>query len=186
MAENETTEAITEEAPPPAEPEAEAAPEAAAEPAADPAPTEGDESAETAAPELPAEEMSFAEMFELAEKQQEEKRKTQKKAFGHLRPGQVINAKVVGFAHDSVFLDVGAKAEGVIAKSELADEEGNVSVSEGDLVEARVRKFEGGTVMLSKVLPHQSIKNREGLREAHQLKIPVEGRVTQKNKGATT
>lgn len=192
MAENETMEATTEEqAPTPAgqdEPKAEAEPEAARAPE-DAKPDDaknGEEDksdAPSAKPELPAEEMSFAEMFELAEKQSDDKRKAAKSAFGNLRPGQVINAKVVGFAHDSVFLDVGAKAEGVIAKQELADDGGEVNVKEGDIVEARVRKFEGGTVMLTKVLPHQSIKNRESLREAHQLGLPIEGRVTEKNKG---
>lgn len=178
MAENETTEATTPDEEKPSSPQAEAEPPAAAG-------TNGEAAEETpsAAPELPAEEMSFAEMFELAEKQQDGKRKDAKNTFGNLRPGQVINAKVVGFAHDSVFLDVGAKAEGVIAKAELANEAGEVDVKEGDIVEARVRKFEGGTVMLTKVLAHQSIKNRESLREAHQMGIPVQGRVTEKNKG---
>jgi small subunit ribosomal protein S1 len=137
----------------------------------------------SSAPELPANEMSFAEMFELAEKQQEEKRKAAKNAYGNLRPGQVINAKVVGMSADSVFLDVGAKAEGVIPKIELADETGEAHVAEGDIVEARVRKFEGGTVILTKVLPHQSIKNRESIREAYDAGLPVEGKVTEKNKG---
>ena len=137
------------------------------------------------APELPQGEMSFAEMFELAEKQSEEKRKKLKEALGgNIRPGQVIFAKVVGFTADSIFVDVGAKAEGVIAKSELADEEtGELDLKEGDRIEARIRKIEGGTVILTKVLPHQSLKNREELREAHRTGIPVQARVTGQNKG---
>ncbi len=139
---------------------------------------------ETSKPELPPEEMSFAEMFELAEKQSAERRKKQSAEIGgNIRPGQVIFAKVVGFSHDSVFLDVGAKAEGIISKSELADENGELNIKEGDKVEARVRKFEGGAVILSKVLPHQSLKNREELREAHRIGLAVEGRVTGQNKG---
>src|SRR5688500_9339796 len=134
-------------------------------------------------PELPANEMSFAEMFELAEKQQSETRKESKNAFGHLRPGQVINARIVGFSADSVFLDVGAKAEGLIPKADLVDEAGELHVKEGDIVEARVRKFEGGTVVLTKVLAQQSIKNREQLREAFSAGLPIEGKVTEKNKG---
>lgn len=137
------------------------------------------------APELPKDEMSFAEMFELAEKQSEEKRKKLKEALGgNIRPGQVIFAKVVGFTADSIFVDVGAKAEGVIAKSELADEEtGELDLKEGDKIEARIRKIDGGTVILTKVLPHQSLKNREELREAHRQGIPVIARVTGQNKG---
>ncbi len=170
MAENETTETAT---------------------ASEKAPTEaGTKNGESAlphepshAPELPANEMSFAEMFELAEQQSDDTRKAAKNAFGNLRPGQVINAKIVGFSNDSVFLDVGAKAEGVIPKAELVDAQGEMKLTEGDIVEARVRKFEGGTVVLTKVLPHQSIKNREQLREAYSIGLPIEGRVTEKNKG---
>jgi small subunit ribosomal protein S1 len=143
--------------------------------------------ARTSAPELPQGEMSFAEMFELAEKQQAEKRKKAKAAGqqqeSSMRPGQVILAKVVGFSHDSVFLDVGGKAEGVIPKAELLDESGEVPLKEGDKLEARVRKIDGGTVVLTKVLPHQSLRNRDELREAHRSGIPIEGRVTGQNKG---
>lgn len=132
----------------------------------------------------PSKELSFAEMFELAEKQATEKRKKQKvEVGGNIRVGQVIFARVVGFSADSVFLDVGAKSEGVIKKAELLDEAGELHVKEGDKVEARVRNIEGGTVMLSKVLPHQSLKNREELREAHRIGMPVEGRVQAQNKG---
>ena len=140
------------------------------------------EDAQSAKPELPTGEMSFAEMFELAEKQSTEKRKKQKQETG-LRVGQVIFAKVVGFSHDSVFLDVGAKAEGVIPKAELVDENGEITAKEGDKVEARVRKFDGGTVVLTKVLPHQSLRSRDELREAHRAGIPIEGRVSAQNKG---
>lgn len=160
---------------------AEASPAAAPEQAT----PEEEPELQVGAPELPQGEMSFAEMFELAEKQSEEKRKKLKEAIGgNIRPGQVIFAKVVGFTADSVFVDVGAKAEGVISKAELADEEtGELELKEGDKIEARIRKIDGGTVFLSKVLPHQSLKNREELREAHRTGMPVEARVTGQNKG---
>lgn len=168
----------------PEAPAAEAAPTAEAEAEA-PAEEEPQE-LKVGAPEVPqGDEMSFAEMFELAEKQSEEKRKKLKEAIGgNIRPGQVIFAKVVGFTNDSIFVDVGAKAEGVISKAELADEEtGELDLKEGDKIEARIRKIDGGTVFLTKVLPHQSLKNREELREANRQGIPVEARVTGQNKG---
>ncbi|CAN0528698.1 unnamed protein product, partial [Laminaria digitata] len=128
--------------------------------------------------------MSFAEMFELAEKQSAERRKSDKeKIGGDIRPGQVVFAKIVSIAGDNVFLDIGAKAEGVITKQELLDDNGEFKLTEGDKVEARVRKFEGGVVILCKVLPHQSLRNREELREAFRTQMAVEGRVADKNKG---
>ncbi|MCA9553006.1 MAG: S1 RNA-binding domain-containing protein [Myxococcales bacterium] len=162
--------------------EAEAAP--AAEQASAEAQADDKATMESSRPELPENDMSFAEMFELAEKQSAERRKKeQEKIGGDIRPGQVVFAKIVSIAGDDVFLDIGAKAEGVISKQELQEEDGSFPYTEGDKVEARVRKYEGGVVMLSKVLPHQSLKNREELKEAYRSGMPVEGRVTDKNKG---
>ncbi len=148
------------------------------------------------APEAPAEkkeeqqqseDMSFAEMFELAEKQAKTRKKEKTEGGGggpnDLHPGQVLNARVVGFSHDSVFVDVGAKAEGVIAKAELLNEAGELTVKEGETIEARVRKIDGGTIMLSKVLAHQSAKGRDVVRDAQRSGMPIEGRVTAQNKG---
>lgn len=190
-------EAAAEAAPPPEEAKVEpAADEAKAEGEGGEAPVEAkaegaeataegdDDVAHSSRPELPENDMSFAEMFELAEKQSAERRKQDKeKIGGDIRPGQVVFAKIVSIAGDNVFLDIGAKAEGVISKQELLEEDGEFKLTEGDKVEARVRKFEGGVVMLSKVLPHQSLRNREELREAFRTHMPVEGRVTEKNKG---
>jgi|GEM_PF-301071 len=164
---------------------AEAPSEAAATEAASEAKAEGEaEDDASARPELAETDMSFAEMFELAEKQSAERRKSDKeKIGGDIRPGQVVFAKIVSIAGDNVFLDIGAKAEGVITKQELLDDNGEFKLTEGDKVEARVRKFEGGVVILCKVLPHQSLRNREELREAFRTQMAVEGRVADKNKG---
>ncbi len=126
--------------------------------------------------------MSFAEMFEMAEVAAREKRKEQKVA-ASLRPGRSVEATVVGFSHDSVFLDMGGKAEGVMPRADMLDEEGNLTVKEGDKVEARITSTEGGQIRLGKVLGHESAKNREAVRSAHEAGIPIEGRVTGTNKG---
>lgn len=144
----------------------------------------------SSAPELPEGEMSFAEMFELAERQNKERERVQKaekaraKAIERdLYPGLTIEARVVGFSHDSVFMDVGGKAEGVVSKVELQDEDGTLSVKEGDTVEVRVISTSGGTVKLGKVLPHMSTRNRESVREAYEAGMPIEVKVTGKNSG---
>lgn len=181
--------------------ETKSAPEAAAEASE---PKEGEAAADasggdkpTAAPVLAEGELSFAEMFELAEKQAKERKKAHKVAARSaagagsaqggaerdLFPGQVLHARVVGFSHDSVLLDVGAKAEGVIAKSELLDEAGNLTVKEGEKVEVRLLSIDGDNIRLGKVLAHQSAKNREGVRQAFEMGMPVEGKVTGVNKG---
>jgi small subunit ribosomal protein S1 len=50
-----------------------------------------------------------------------------------LRPGQKIEATVVRIAKEWIFLDLGAKSEGAVAKNEFTDAEGiNLTVAEGD------------------------------------------------------
>jgi len=172
----------------------------AAPPAVEAPEAEASAQAASNAPALPENELSFAEMFELAEKQAKERKKAQKstakasdknfdrnaakeESEGGLSAGRVVQATVVGFSHDSVLLDVGAKAEGVISKAELLDEEGNLTVKEGDKTEVRILSIDGDTIKLGKVLAHQSAKNRDAVKQAWELGLPVEGRVSGVNKG---
>src|SRR3954468_20877274 len=64
------------------------------------------------------------------------------------RVGDQITGKVISVGKDSVFVDVGGKAEGVLERSQVSDPEGNLRVKIGDLVEARVVADAGGTLTL--------------------------------------
>lgn len=134
----------------------------------------------SAAPQLPEDELSFAELFALAEKSS----KTQtKRSTGGLRPGKIVEAKVVGFSHDAIFVDMGGKAEGLISKADFFDADGKLSISEGDTIEARVISIDGGQVKLGKAVGADSAKNRDAVRLAFESGQPVEGKVTGTNKG---
>ena len=52
------------------------------------------------------------------------------------QPGQEVEADIIQVADEWVFIDIGSKSEGVIALSEFSDEEGNISIKEGDPVKA--------------------------------------------------
>jgi len=71
------------------------------------------------------EEKSFAELFDEA---------PVKKDF--LTPGQKVDAAIVKITTDWIFLDLGGKSEGYLSITELADEEGNLLVKEGDIITA--------------------------------------------------
>ena len=71
------------------------------------------------------EEESFAELFEHTRVQSD-----------FLTPGQKVEAAIVKIAQDWIFLDLGGKSEGYLDRKELADEEGNLSVKEGDIITA--------------------------------------------------
>lgn len=55
-----------------------------------------------------------------------------------LRPGQVVEGKVVEVGRDTVFVDVGTRSEGQIPRHQLEDADGNVRVRPGDIVRATV------------------------------------------------
>lgn len=142
----------------------------------------------SAAPALPEGDMSFAELFALAEKEAAQRKaqsgKSQsKRGDGDLFAGHVLEAKVIGFSHDSVFFAVDGQREGVAPKADFETDDGQFELHEGDTVEVRVLSTDGASLKLGKVLAHQSVKNREALREAAETGLPVEGKITGQNKG---
>lgn len=118
-----------------------------------------------------SEEGSFAEMFE-----QSMVGKTQ------LEPGQKINAKVLQIGSEWIFLDVGQKGEGVLDARELRDEEGNLTVSVGDQINAYFMSRKGGELRFTTRLGGGSSGTAQ-LEEAWRSEIPVEGRIEKEVKG---
>ena len=55
-----------------------------------------------------------------------------------LEPGQEIQSKIVAISDDCIFLDLNAKSEGILDRSELTDENGNLTVKEGDIVKIKI------------------------------------------------
>jgi small subunit ribosomal protein S1 len=103
------------------------------------------------------------------------------KAGGKLTPGQQVNATVVSIAKDWIFIDLGGKSEGVVAKSEFLDSEGNCTVQVGESVTVyflSARKQE--KLFTTKVSGSAASAHLE---EAFHSGIPVEGTVEQETKG---
>ena len=70
-----------------------------------------------------------------------------------INPGEIVQGKVVAIGNDYVMVDVGFKSEGAIPLDEFRDDEGNVQVKEGDVVDVL---FQGvnekdGSVSLSHI-----------------------------------
>ncbi len=71
------------------------------------------------------EEKSFAELFENSQIRKD-----------FLTPGQKVEATIVKITSEWIFLDLGGKSEGYLDRKELNDEEGNLTVKEGDSITA--------------------------------------------------
>ena len=114
---------------------------------------------------------SFAEMFQETATSTKER----------LRPGQKIEATVVRIAKDWIFLDLGAKSEGSVAKNEFTDGEGNLTVAEGDRVQVYFLSEKKNERLFTAKVSGGAVAGH--LDEACRNGIPVEGTVTGEVKG---
>lgn len=103
-----------------------------------------------------------------------------------LRPGEVVEGTVVQIGRDSVFVDVGAVAEGRIDRGELEDKQGNLQVKVGDVLKASVASvsdIHGPVLVLALGRGKQGQPDVSQLESAKENAIPVEGTVTKAVKG---
>jgi small subunit ribosomal protein S1 len=101
--------------------------------------------------------------------------------------GDWVTGRVAGFGEESVFVDLGVKAEAVLPLAEVTDPDGTRRVAVGDTVEAMVAGVEGdaGTLLL-RVQPGQGPAAAAELAEAQRQGFPVEGVVQEVVKGGVT
>ncbi|MFZ5774767.1 MAG: 30S ribosomal protein S1 [Thermodesulfobacteriota bacterium] len=116
-------------------------------------------------------EKSFAELFA-------ESTTTKKEA---LRPGQQVEATVVRIAKEWIFLDLGAKSEGSVAKNEFIDAEGNLTVAEGDRVKVYFLSAKNNEKLFTSKVSGGAMHGH--LEEAWQSGVPIEGTVAGEVKG---
>jgi len=98
-----------------------------------------------------------------------------------VRVGEKISGEIIVIGQDNVFLNTGSKIDGVVEKSELLDENGELPYKVGDRLDLYVISTADGEIQLSKSIGTSS--SADLLYEAQQNKIPVEGKVTETCKG---
>ncbi len=113
----------------------------------------------------------FAKLLEESESARESK----------IHRDRKIQGTVVSVGEEWIFVDVGAKSEGYIAKAELSDEEGKAPVKPGDTIEAYVVTATGSDIVLS--VRMTSAASKEALFDAYKSGVPVEGLVLEEKKG---
>ncbi|MES1927782.1 30S ribosomal protein S1 [Salinisphaera dokdonensis CL-ES53] len=118
---------------------------------------------------------SFAELFE------------QSLQGRTMQPGSLINAEVLEVKSDVIIVDAGLKSEGVIPIDEFYDDNGEISVVEGDKVEVALEAVEDGfgATRLSKEKA-QRIRTWDFLTEAYENSESVVGHISGKVKGGYT
>ena len=69
--------------------------------------------------------------------------------------GEPFETEIVAITDSTIFVDLSAKSEGVLDRAEVADEEGNVSVKEGDKIKVYFTGEVGGEMRFTTKLAGQ-------------------------------
>jgi small subunit ribosomal protein S1 len=121
--------------------------------------------------QLPSDE-SFEKLFEESLKKSD------------FKEGDIVNGRVMEVGDDNVVIDIGYKSEGEISVDEFRDENGEVSVEEGDEVEVLLlrREDQDGLVVLSKEKADK-LKVWDEISAACERDELIEGTISQRVKG---
>ncbi len=122
---------------------------------------------ETAAPEENME--SFADMLA-----------SQENAQVRIQAGQKVQGTVIEVTDDSVFVNIGAKIDGIMERKDFVDSEGNVDVAPGDQIEAWITHVSSQEIKLARSMSGSGMAAIENAKDAG---VPVDGRVTEACKG---
>jgi len=100
----------------------------------------------------------------------------------HFEPGDKVRATIVNISGEYIFIDIGAKSEGIVAVSEFMDNENNITVRNGDMIDVFfLSQSKGESIFTSKIGKGSAAKAH--LTAAFDSKIPIEGHVAQELKG---
>ncbi len=122
-------------------------------------------------PDESGEEQNFEELFESYMKEMKD----------DLRVGEQVTGEIIAIGAENIFLNTGTKIDGVVDRSELLDNDGNLPYHLGDSVTLYVVAKDEGEIRLSKAMTGQSGISQ--LYEAYRSKVPVQGKVTETCKG---
>lgn len=98
-----------------------------------------------------------------------------------IQVGDKIRGKIISIGDSTVFVDTGTKADGVVDKEELKDENGALPYEVGDTLELYVVSADESEILLSRAIA--GIGGLNMLQDALANTIPVEGKVQQTIKG---
>ncbi len=117
-------------------------------------------------------EESFADLLEQSMREQS----------GMLQSGQKVTARILKISSECLFIDTGHKGEGVIDLKEFVDQDGTVTVQEGDEITAYFLSSSRGEMRFTTRVGGSG-SGTARLEQAWQAGVPVEGQVEKEIKG---
>jgi small subunit ribosomal protein S1 len=118
----------------------------------------------------PNEEENFAELFESYMTEQKD-----------IQIGDKIKGDIIAIGDKNIFINTGTKTDGVVEKSEFLNEDNEIELKTGDILDLYVISVSDGEIRLSKAI--SGAGGDRLLQDAYNNRIPVEGRVTETCKG---
>jgi small subunit ribosomal protein S1 len=100
----------------------------------------------------------------------------------HINHGQMIETVVIKISKDWVFIDSGGKSEGHIVINEFKDDDGNITIKEGDKIQAYFLSSRNNERLFTTRLAIDKT-DKDLLKEAYHSRIPIEGIVEKEIKG---
>jgi small subunit ribosomal protein S1 len=110
-----------------------------------------------------------------------------------LAPGDRVDARVISVGPEWVFLNLGSRHDGALARPEVTAEDGTVTVAPGDTINVFIAAFRDGSFICTKRMGMAANKLQdehdgkeavlESLRTAQDSGMPVEGTVAESVKG---
>jgi small subunit ribosomal protein S1 len=97
-------------------------------------------------------------------------------------PGEKVTGTVTAITKDFVFVNISSKSEGIVARQDLVDDEGDLTIAEGDPLSAFYVRTVDGEIELT-VRMRGSDELDQSLVDAFAARIPIEGRVEAERKG---
>nr|MEE4268411.1 S1 RNA-binding domain-containing protein [Candidatus Krumholzibacteria bacterium] len=98
-----------------------------------------------------------------------------------LKPGDKVSGTIIQIGDIDAFVDCGGRNELPMAVAELKDEEGQLKHAVGDEITAHVQKSPDGLKLTMAINLKEA--GSKALQDAYDAGTPVEGKVTQTNKG---
>src|SRR4030042_1925945 len=85
------------------------------------------------------------------------------------QPGDKVTGQIVSITENYIFLDIGAKSEGIINSDELVDESGELTVSVGDTVDGTIMSTQDEILISYKM--RKKDQTREILQDAYEKRV---------------
>ena len=101
-----------------------------------------------------------------------------------IRTGEKVKGKVAMIGQNTVFVNLGARADGLIDKKDLLDADGKLTVKEGDVIEAFCMGWTDEGIKLA--VKMSSDMADSSIADAYNAGMPIEGKVTGERKGGFT